>query len=140
MFRDVMHSLGRILGMTWYEDWINQAQNGIKWLVPVNTVMILPVPYTVRNLLVSSASNSIYKIKLSRIEIHSAPTDHADSYILKCPIARSEVFCCLFNSLSFCSNTEHSQYRVSAVDVSPDLIRPEDDWKQDSGNKGRILF
>jgi hypothetical protein len=40
-------------------------------------------------------------------------------------------FFVVFLTLSFCSNTEHSQYRVSAVDVSPDFIRPEVDWKKE---------
>jgi len=39
------------------------------------------------------------------------------------------------STLFFCSYTEHSQYRVSAVDVSPDFIRPEVDWKKESGKE-----
>jgi hypothetical protein len=46
------------------------------------------------------------------------------------PEVRFFVVC---STLSFCSNTEHSQYRVSDVDVSPDFIRPKVDWKQESG-------
>jgi hypothetical protein len=74
-------------------------------------------------------------MNLSRREVHSASTDHAESHILTCPVARSEVFV-VCSILSFCSNTEHSKYRVSAVDVSPDFIRPDVDWKQETG-KGR---
>jgi hypothetical protein len=73
-------------------------------------------------------------MNLSRREVHSAAMDHADSYILRCPVARSEFFV-VYSTFCFCFNTEHSQYRVSAVDVSPDFFRPEDDWKQESGKE-----
>jgi len=50
------------------------------------------------------------------------------------PEVRFFVVC---STLSFCSYIEHSQYRVSAVDVSPDFIRPELTGNKNEGRRER---
>lgn len=110
----------------------------IKWLASVNTVIIVPAPSTVGNLLASWASNSISKMNLSRRKVYSASTDHAEFYIFRWPVARSEVFVVVCSTLSFCPNTEHSQQMFLQISLHQNMTGNRNQGRRE--NKGPILF